>query len=104
MSPTVPIGATCASFQALGLDNVLGAARTARELGYRSFWTAETVGPEAFSTLAAAGSVAPGIALGTGVLALQLRTLADSTQAGDMGMAAVQSWEVEYDVVGREQI
>ena len=46
----------------------------AEELGYRSFWTAETTGPEAFSVLTAAGAVAPSLDLGTGVLALQLRT------------------------------
>jgi probable F420-dependent oxidoreductase len=43
-------------------------------LGYRSFWTAETTGPEAFATLAAVGGAAPSLDLGTGVLALQLRT------------------------------
>ena len=45
-----------------------------RQLGYHSFWTAETTGPEAFSLLAAAGAAAPVLGLGTGVLALQLRT------------------------------
>ncbi len=50
-------------------------ARRAEELGYSSYWTAETTGPEAFSLLTAAGAAAPGLAtLGTGVLALQLRT------------------------------
>ena len=49
-------------------------ASSPSELGYRSFWTAETTGPEAFSLLAAAGAAAPALDLGTGVLALQLRT------------------------------
>jgi probable F420-dependent oxidoreductase len=69
-----PLGVTFASFQALGLPVGVEVARTAADLGYRSYWTAETVGPEAFSTLAAVSAAAPGLDLGTGVLALQLRT------------------------------
>jgi len=68
------VGITFASLMNLGPPRALEVARTADELGYGSFWTAETTGPEAFSTLAAAGAAAPGIGLGTGVLALQLRT------------------------------
>jgi len=49
-------------------------AERAVDLGYRSFWTAETTGAEAFSTLAAVGAAQPGLDLGTGVLALQLRS------------------------------
>jgi len=86
MAP-VPIGVTAASIQALGTETMLATARLARELGYRSYWTAETTGPEAFSTLAAAGAVAPGLDLGTGVLALQLRT----PMLAAMGAATLQS-------------
>src|ERR687893_1498546 len=67
-------GVTFASLMALGPHLAVEAARAAGESGYRSFWTAETTGPEAFSLLAAAGGAAPGLDLGTGVLALQLRT------------------------------
>ncbi|HEX6166653.1 MAG TPA: LLM class flavin-dependent oxidoreductase, partial [Acidimicrobiales bacterium] len=67
-------GVTFASLMALGPDVAVSTARSAAELGYASFWTAETTGPEAFSVLAAAGAAAPGLDLGTGVLALQLRT------------------------------
>ncbi|HEX6419051.1 MAG TPA: LLM class F420-dependent oxidoreductase [Acidimicrobiales bacterium] len=67
-------GVTFASLMALGPDVAVSTARTAAELGYTSFWTAETTGPEAFTILAAAGAAAPGLDLGTGVLALQLRT------------------------------
>ena len=49
-------------------------ARRAASLGYRSFWTAEVTGPEAFATLGAVSQAAPELSLGTGVLALQLRT------------------------------
>ncbi|HVN50893.1 MAG TPA: LLM class F420-dependent oxidoreductase [Acidimicrobiales bacterium] len=76
------LGVTYASLMTLGLDAALDTARLAEHLGYDSFWTAETVGPEAFSVLAAAGSVAPGLDLGTGVLALQLRTPALVAMAG----------------------
>lgn len=67
-------GVTFASFQALGMDAGLQAARWAQELGYSSFWTAETTGVEAFASLAGIGAAAPSLGLGTGVLALQLRT------------------------------
>ena len=49
-------------------------ARRAESLGYTSFWVAETTGTEAFSHLALVGEAAPSLSLGTGVLALQLRT------------------------------
>jgi probable F420-dependent oxidoreductase len=68
------VGFTYASLMGLGPQYAVETAARAAELGYRSFWTAETTGPEAFSLLAAAGVAAPGIDLGTGVLALQLRT------------------------------
>jgi probable F420-dependent oxidoreductase len=67
-------GVTFASLMALGPDLAVSTARLAEEVGYRSFWTAETTGPEAFSVLGAAGAAAPTLDLGTGVLALQLRT------------------------------
>lgn len=71
-APTV--GFTYASLMGLGPQYAVETAGRAAELGFRSFWTAETTGPEAFSLLAAAGATAPGLDLGTGVLALQLRT------------------------------
>jgi alkanesulfonate monooxygenase SsuD/methylene tetrahydromethanopterin reductase-like flavin-dependent oxidoreductase (luciferase family) len=76
------LGVTFASFMNLGLDAGLSAAALAEELGYRSYWTAETVGPEAFSVLAAVGAAAPSLDLGTGVIALQLRTPALVAMAG----------------------
>lgn len=91
----VPLGVTFASFMNLGLDAALTAARRAEQLGYRSFWTAETVGPEAFSTLTAAGSVAPSLDLGTGVLALQLRT----PPLAAMSAATLQALHPERDIL-----
>lgn len=68
------IGVTFASFQPLGLGYGLEIARTAEEMGLGSFWTAETTGHEAFSTLAAIAAGTDSLDLGTGVIALQLRT------------------------------
>lgn len=92
--PAAP-GITFASFQNLGLDAGLEAARWAEELGFGSYWTAETVGPEAFATLAAVGAVAPSLDLGTGVLALQLRT----PPLAAMGAATLQALHPERDVL-----
>lgn len=75
MTPlTVPLGVTAAPLMALGPRTAVDVARQAQSLGYRSFWTAEVTGPEAFSILGAVSQVAPGMGLGTGVVALQLRT------------------------------
>ena len=89
------LGVTFAGFMALGPDVGLWAARRAEELGYRSFWTAETTGPEAFSVLAAAGAAAPSLDLGTGVLALQLRTPMVVAMAG----ATLQALHPEREIV-----
>lgn len=80
------IGITFASFQPLGLSYGLAVARSAEEMGFGSFWTAETVGHEAFSTLAAVASGTNSIDLGTGVVALQLRT----PMLAAMGAATLQ--------------
>ena len=56
------------------METALETARLAEDLGYTSFWTAEVTGPEAFSVLGAVSQAAPSLSLGTGVLALQLRT------------------------------
>ena len=70
-----------ANFGGWGTDRAGGAveiAQLAERLGYDSVWTAETTGAEAFATLshigATVGADHPGLGLGTGVLALQLRT------------------------------
>jgi len=90
-----PLGVTFASFQALGVDKALVAARWAAEMGYRSLWTAETTGPEAFATLAAAGAAADGLDLGTGVLALQLR----SPGLTAMGAATLAALHPEREIL-----
>lgn len=82
MTSAASLGVTAASIMTLGPDVCVRTARQADELGYRSFWTAETTGPEAFSLLAATGAAAPRVNLGTGVLAMQLRTPGVVAMAG----------------------
>ena len=89
------LGFTFASLMPLGPELALETAQQAASLGYRSFWTAETTGPEAFSLLAAAGAVAPGLDLGTGVLALQLRT----PMVAAMGAATLQALHPNADIL-----
>lgn len=95
MTTSPPMGVTAASIMTLGPDQALTAARLADELGFRSFWTAETVGLEAFSLLGAAGQVAPHLDLGTGVLALQLRT----PPLVAMGAATLQAMQPDRRVI-----
>ncbi|HEX4903516.1 MAG TPA: LLM class flavin-dependent oxidoreductase [Acidimicrobiales bacterium] len=87
-------GFTFASLMALGPQLAVETARQAEELGYRSFWTAETTGPEAFTTLAVAGAAAPSLGLGTGVIPLQIRT----PMAVAMAAATLQALQPERDV------
>ena len=89
------LGLTFAGFMPLGPAVALRAAQLAEELGYRSFWTAETTGPEAFATLAAVGAAAPSLDLGTGVLALQLRT----PPLTAMAAATLQALHPERDII-----
>src|SRR6478735_5763272 len=88
-------GVTFASLMGLGPSLAPRVASRAETLGYRQFWTAETTGPEAFSVLAAAGAAAPSLGLGTGVLALQLRTPMVVAMAG----ATLQSLHPDADIV-----
>jgi probable F420-dependent oxidoreductase len=63
-----------AGIQTLGTDLTLDVARDADALGYDSLWVAEANATEAMAMLGAISQVAPRVGLGTGVLALQLRT------------------------------
>jgi len=89
-----PLGVTFAPLQALGPAAALDVARHAEALGYSSFWTAEVTGPEAFASLGAVAATAPSLALGTGVLALQLRTPPLLAMAG----ATLQALAPDRDV------
>jgi probable F420-dependent oxidoreductase len=74
MSEPIVYGATTAPLQTLGAPTTIATARLAERLGYGSLWVAEANGSEAFSLLGAVSMAAPKLGLGTGVLALQLRT------------------------------
>ena len=63
-----------AGIQTLGTDLTLDVVREADALGYDSAWVAEANAAEAMSLLGAISQAAPHLGLGTGVLALQLRT------------------------------
>ena len=72
---SLPLGVTFASLQAAASPaDAVAVAQRAADLGYRSFWTAEVVGPEAFGLLGSVAARVPSLDLGTGVVALQLRT------------------------------
>src|SRR5437763_8224649 len=72
---SLPLGVTFASLQgAISPREAVDVARRAADFGYRSFWTAEVTGPEAFGLLASVAAKVPALDLGTGVVALQLRT------------------------------
>lgn len=87
-------GFTFASISTLGPRLAVETALEADALGYESFWTAETTGPEAFTTLAVAGQAAPGLGLGTGVIPIQLR----SPMLTAMSAATLQALEPDRDV------
>ena len=74
MSATTVYGATVAPLQTLGAPTTIATAQLAERLGYDSLWVAEANGSEAFSLLGVVSVAAPSLGLGTGVLALQLRT------------------------------
>src|SRR3954463_4656061 len=95
MARSGEMGVTFASIMTLGPAAAPQIAARSQELGYTSFWTAETTGPEAFSVLAAAGAAAPGLSLGTGVLALQLRTPMVVAMAG----ATLQALHPDADIL-----
>lgn len=95
MTTATPIGVTFAGFMPLGPRTALDVAREAEALGYSSYWTAETTGPEAFSLLGGVAGVAPSLDLGTGVLALQLRT----PMVTAMAAATLQAMVPDRDVL-----
>jgi probable F420-dependent oxidoreductase len=67
-------GMSVAGLQTLGASLSLDVAREADDLGYSSIWAAEANAAESMSLLGAISQVTKCAALGTGVLALQLRT------------------------------
>jgi probable F420-dependent oxidoreductase len=70
----IPFAVSVAGVQTLGAPMAVDVAREADRLGYQSVWAAEANAVESFSLLGAISASAPGLGLGTGVIALQLRT------------------------------
>jgi probable F420-dependent oxidoreductase len=68
------MGVTFGSLAVLGPQAATDIAASAQDLGYSSFWTVEATGTDAMTLLAAASQAAPGLALGTGIIPVQLRT------------------------------
>lgn len=79
---------------ALGVQPGLELAAQAERLGYSSYWTAEVTGAEAFSLLGAVAATTS-LSVGTGVLALQLRTPPLFAMAG----ATLQALAPDRDVL-----
>lgn len=94
MSAATVYGATAAPIQTLGAPTTIATARLAERLGYKSLWVAEANGSEAFSLLGAVSVAAPTLGLGTGVLALQLRT----PPLAAMAAATLQQLAPERDI------
>ncbi|MCU1428911.1 MAG: putative F420-dependent oxidoreductase, Rv3093c family [Actinomycetia bacterium] len=93
-TPRIPYGMSVAGVQTLGAPMSVDVAREADSLGYQSVWAAEANAAEAFSLLGAISTAAPGIGLGTGVIALQLRT----PPLAAMAAATLQQLAPERDV------
>jgi probable F420-dependent oxidoreductase len=90
----LPYAMSVAGIQTLGAPMSLDVAREAGTLGFRSVWAAEANAAEAFSLLGSIAVAAPGIGLGTGVIALQLRT----PPLAAMGAATLQQLAPGRDV------
>jgi probable F420-dependent oxidoreductase len=89
------LGVTFAGFSPLGPVRAVEVAARAEALDYRSYWTAEASGPEAFAVLAACGAAAPGLDLGTGIVPIQVR----SPLLTAMGAATLQALHPERRIL-----
>lgn len=72
--PDTSMGVTFGSLGVLGPQAIGEIAEHANALGYRSIWTVEANGTDAFTLLAAASVNQPTLGLGTGIVPIQLRT------------------------------
>src|SRR3954454_12323417 len=90
----IHVGVSSAPGQSLGATFQLDVARWAESLCYQSYWIAEANATEGFSVLGAVATATPSLALGTGVLALQLRT----APLAAMAVATLQSLAPDRDV------
>ncbi|MEM9624307.1 MAG: LLM class flavin-dependent oxidoreductase [Pseudomonadota bacterium] len=93
-SSAVPLGVTYGSLSILGPRGILDIAVEAERLGYRSIWTVEANGTDAFSLLGAVSAVAPGLDLATGIVPVQIRT----PPLTAMSAATLQAMSPDADV------
>jgi probable F420-dependent oxidoreductase len=89
-----PLGVTFGSLAVLGARAVIDIAKLAVQLHYRSLWTVEATGTDAFTLLGAVSAVAPELDLATGIVPIQLR----SPPLTAMSAASLQALSPEADV------
>ncbi len=89
-----PLGVTYGSLAVLGSRRILDIATLARDLNYRSLWTVEATGTDAFRLLGAVSAVAPELDLATGIVPVQVRT----PPLAAMSAATLQSLSPDADV------
>lgn len=94
MSTQTPLGVTFGSLAVLGPRAVMDIAQTAAAMNYRSLWTVEANGTDAFSLLGAVSAVAPKLDLATGIVPVQVRT----PPLTAMSAATLQAMSPEADV------
>jgi probable F420-dependent oxidoreductase len=89
-----PLGVTFGSLGVLGPRSIITIAELAKRLDYRSLWTVEATGTDAFTLLGAVSAVVPTLDLGTGIVPIQLR----SPPLAAMSAASLQALSPEADV------
>ncbi|MYE80850.1 MAG: LLM class flavin-dependent oxidoreductase [Gammaproteobacteria bacterium] len=94
MAERTPLGITVGSLAVLGPRATTDIARLAESMHYRSLWTVEATGTDAFTLLGAVAAVAPGMGLGTGIVPIQLRT----PPLAAMSAATLQALSPDADV------
>ena len=94
MAEGTRLGITVGSLAALGPRATTEIAQLAESLHYRSLWTAEATGTDAFTLLAAVAKVTPKMGLGTGIVPIQLRT----PPLAAMSTATLQALSPDADV------
>lgn len=88
------LGVTFGSLGVLGPRAVIDIAQTAQSMGYKSLWTVEATGTDAFSLLGAVSAVTPELDLATGIVPVQVRT----PPLAAMSAATLQALSPDADV------
>jgi alkanesulfonate monooxygenase SsuD/methylene tetrahydromethanopterin reductase-like flavin-dependent oxidoreductase (luciferase family) len=92
---SIPLGVTFGSLGVLGPAAAPDIAKSAQAMGYSSFWSVEATGTDAMTLLGAVSQAAPGMALATGIVPVQLRT----PPLAAMTAATLQGLNPEGDVL-----